>query len=93
MVATKDDVEPYGLWLLLRNPSDDVEQNAFAVDHLLLIVVLLVRFACLGPSILLLLVAQLSLSLSMLTSGSSSYFLNLMTNDELDGGLLMTTDG
>ena len=38
-------------------------------------------------------VAAAQLSLSMLMSGSSLYCLNLMTNDEPEGGLVMTTAG
>ena len=50
IVASNDAVEPYGLWLLPRNPSDDVvKQDDVAVGLLLML-----RFTC-WPIILLLL--------------------------------------
>ena len=78
----------------LHNRNDVVEQDAAAVGHLL---PMMMRFAyCWAQHLVVVVVAavQLSLSYSTLTLGSSLLCLrNLMTNDEPEGGLLMTTDG
>ena len=86
-------VEPYGLWLSLRNPSDDVEQDEASVGLLLTVAVGEVHMFA-HHLVVVVAAAQLSLSLPiwMSASLSSLCFLNLMTNDDPGCGLLMTIE-
>ena len=94
VVATKDDVEPRWVVAVAAQPML-MMLMLLSAGHLLLIVVDDNEGCMLWARHLDVVVAAalLSLSISALMSGSSLYCLSLMTSDEPDGELAMTTAG